>query len=101
MTGALVPTRRRSRKPPEQVGKVVPLHPARQTTDEIVRDVRSRSRQVEQAISARLRSLLVEMERVHRSRAEECVPIGVAMDRRTLDDWIAIGQRLLEQGGRA
>ena len=101
MSGALVPVRRtRSRKPPVQVGKIVPLHVPKETTEDIVRDVRERTREVEKAITAKLQALVVAVEARHRERVQDCIPLGMAMDRTLLDDWITIGERLLQQQGR-
>ena len=100
MTGSVVPVSGRRRKAPAQVGNVVPLHARKETSEEIVRAVRGRSMAQELEISRRLRETLTLLEERHRERAQECIPIGMTMDRPMLDDWIEIGQRMLGQQGR-
>ena len=102
MTGAVVPVRRgRTRKPAQQVGNVVPLRPAPESTEDIVRGVQERSRRQEADISQQLRDLVVTVHQRHRERAQEASRIGVAMDGTQLSDWLEIGRRMLAaQGGR-
>lgn len=48
----------------------------------------------------RMQELLAVTGQLHRERAEELVPIGFAMDRSMLDEFIEIGQRMLGSRGR-
>ena len=102
MSGDVVPIKRRRRKGPAQVGNVVPLRPAPETTADIVRDVRAQSKRKSDEVSAMLQDLNREMDVRHMERAKELVPIGYAMCRPELDDLIEIGRRMLAaKGGRA
>ena len=99
MTGAVVPARRTHRKSPAQVGNVVPLHAPKETTEAIVQSVQDRSRRLEKQTLATLQRVVANLEQRHRSRAQELLPIGIAMDAPTLLDFIEIGRRMLGQGG--
>jgi hypothetical protein len=99
MSGAKGPTRRNRRTPAAQVGNVVALRAPVETTADIVASVRARHQQQEEDILARLRNLVAEATEIHRARARDCLPIGYAMDRPTLDEWIEIGQRMLGKKG--
>ena len=99
MSGVVSVRRTRSRKPPQQVGGVE-RRPAPDTAADIVRDVRQCSQRADKAISEKLQALVVLAEACHRKRVEDCIPLGMAMDRTLLDDWISIGERLLQQQGR-
>ena len=90
----------RAKRAPRQVGNVVPLRPEPESTEDIVRNVEERRLTPENQILGMLEGLNAGLEVRHRERAQQCVPIGVAMTRATLDDWIEIGRRMLERGRR-
>ena len=100
MSPAVVPIKRSCRKGPAQVGNVVPLHTRKETTEDIVTSVRDRTRRMEEQTLAALKGLVASLEQRHRRKAQELVPIGMAMDAPTLADFIEIGQRMLGQKGR-
>ena len=97
MTGSVVPVRRR--KPPAQVSNVVRLHAPKETTEDIVQSVQDRSRRMERQTLAILQQVVANLEQRHRCKAQELLPIGIAMDAPTLLDFIEIGRRMLGQGG--
>ena len=97
---AVLPT-----SPPARSKPTVVYLREKETTESIVRDVQERSRRQSQEITDRLRSLTEMLEEQHREEAKKLLPIGYAMDRPTLDDFIEIGRRMaglqqLKRGGR-
>ena len=90
-------SRQRAKPAPSNV---VPLRARTETTEDIVRAVQGKSARVGQDITRQLQELVAFANAQHRTRAEALFPIGVEMNRDTLDDWIEIGQRMLAQQGR-
>jgi hypothetical protein len=81
-------------------GSNVVALPKRPTgADAIVAEVMARSRRQTADITQRLRECVVLLEARHRERVNELCPIGLKMDRPTLDSFIEIGQRLLAGRG--
>ena len=80
-------------------GNVVPLRASTETPDDIVRDVQNRAAETERAILNQLNDLLATAQAQHRRRAQALLPIGYAMTRPALEQWLEIGQRMLGQRG--
>ncbi len=87
-------------KPAVAAGNIVPLRAPIETTADIVADVQAKARLAKDKVRRSLANAIAALEEQHRARVHECLPIGFAMDRGTLDDWIEIGQRMLGKNPR-
>lgn len=92
---------RRKRAAPAQVGAVVRTTKLTPATQDIIADVRAKSKQQDTKVSRLLHECLVLAQARHRERADELVPIGIQMDMPMLMDFIEIGRRMLAGRGTA